>query len=212
MKKLLLLFIILGFFSCKESEIEQIESGPSGPSIPTVSSGGEDIVTDIYGTQYPTLDPSVIYCGSGWGIKMCKFLNKYNETIWADSDNYYSDFSDIKFSNFSDNQYFISFFNIDSESSYCDGWKKGETTYNGVKWNVAITKDEEDVLWIDYDYYGTGEQIEYTITYKYEVINGLLNFSSTDGETFIFKPSEKNYSQDLIETDEIITTVGCLYY
>ena len=209
MNKLLLLFILFGFFSCIESEIQELESQPSLPSLP---SGQQDIVTDIYGTQYPTLDPSVIYCGSGWGIKMCHFLNKYNETVWADAENYYSEFSDIKFSNFSDNQYFISFFNFDSVASYCDGWKKGETTYNGVKWNVEIIKDEEDVLWIDYDYYGTGEQIESTVTYKYEVVNGLLHFLSTDGQTFIFHPSQRNYSEDLVETDEIITTIGCLYY
>ena len=38
------------------------------------------------------------------------------------------------------------------------------------KWDIKITKDEWDELWFDYDYYGTSDDIEYTITYKYEVL------------------------------------------
>ncbi|MCR9290930.1 MAG: hypothetical protein NXI23_26470, partial [Bacteroidetes bacterium] len=177
----------------------------------TGDTGVQNIVTDVYGVQYPSLDPSVIYCGPGWGTKMCHFLHKYDETIWADAENYYSDFSDIKFSNFWD-PYFISFFKLDSLASYCEGWRLGETTYDGIKWNIKIKKDQEDVFWFDYDYYGTSQEIEYTITYKYEVINGLLNFSSTDGQSFIFHPSERNYSEDLLDTDEIIKLEGCIFY
>ncbi|WP_271766798.1 hypothetical protein [Aquimarina algiphila] len=203
MKKLLLLFIFFGLFSCTESDKEQFE--PEQPE-------QLDIVTDVYGVQYPSLDPSVIYCGPGQGAKMCRFLNKYDETIWADTENYYSDFSDIKFSSFTGHPFFISFFNFDSTVSYCEGWKKGETTYDGMKWNINFKRDQEDVLWFDYEYYGSSTEIEYTITYKYEVIDGLLHFSSTDGKTFIFHPSQRNYSKDIVETDEIILLKGCIFY
>ena len=140
--------------------------------------------------------------------KACKFLFKYDGTIWADSENYYSDFSDIKFLNIG---YFISFFNLDNHISYCKGWKKGENTYDGIKWNIKIKKDEWDEFWFDYDYYGTSDEIEYSITYKYEVIDGLLHFSSSDNQIFIFSPSDKNYSKGLIDTDEIIEQEGCLF-
>jgi len=175
--------------------------------------GWQEIVTDASGRQYPFLDPNVIsYCGPGWGRKFCRFLDNYEGTIWADSDNYFSDFSDIKFSNFSSGAYFISFFDLDNNVSYCEGWKLGETTNDGVKQNIRIKKDEKDVLWFDYDYYGNSEDIEYTITYKYEVIEGLLHFSSTDGQSFIFNPSERNYSRDTINTSEIVELNGCLFY
>ena len=127
------------------------------------------------------------------------FLNKYDETMWADTENYFSSFSDIKFDIdirfFNAGQHFISFFNIGEDISYCKGWKKGENTYDGKKWNIKIKKDEWDILWFDYEYYGTSQEIEYTITYKYEVIDGLLHFSSSDNQTFIFSPSDKNYSR-----------------
>ena len=199
MKKLLLLFLPFALFSCSESDIEQYESGQQNYAI------------DASGRQYD-LDPLEEYCGPGWGRKFCRFLRKYDGTIWADADNYHSDFSDIKFSNFSYNDYFISFFNIDSTASYCEGWKLGETTYNGIKWNIRIKKDQEDVLWFDYDYYGSSKEIEYTISYKYEVIDGVLNFSSTEGQTFVFNPSERNYSKDSVDTDEIIVLEGCMFY
>ena len=60
-------------------------------------------------------------------------------------------------------------------------------------------------------YYGTSQEIEYTITYKYEVIDGLLHFSNTEGQEFIFHPSDKNYSRELIDTGEIIEQEGCLF-
>ena len=201
MKKLLLLLLLFGLFACSEGDIEPFEPG----------SQGTDIATDASGRQYD-LDPSVIYCGPGWGRKFCRFLRKYDQTVWADAENYYSDFSDIKFSNFSGNQYFISFLNLDSIASHCEGWKIGETTYNGIKWDIKIKKDEEDVLWFDYDYYGSNEELEYSVAYKYEVIDGLLNFSNSEGQTFIFHPSERNYSKDFVGTDEIIKSEGCMFY
>ncbi len=208
MKKLLLLFLLFGLFSCMGKDIEPFEPGQSGQS---GGQYGPNIVTDVYGVQYPSLDPTVIYCGPGWGAKMCHFLHKHDGTVWADAENYYSDFSDIKLSNFW-GLHFISFFNLDSTTSYCEGWKLGETTYDGIKWNIKIRKDQEDAFWFDYDYYGSSQEIEYTITYKYEVIDGLLHFSSTDGQAFIFHPSEKNYSENFVGTGEIIESEGCLFY
>ena len=189
-----------------ESGIEQSKPEPAEQS------GPFGIVTDRFGVQYPTLDPSRIYCGPGWGEKFCLFLHKYDETIWADADNYYSDYSDIKFLNFNTNLFFISFYTLDSTTSYCEGWQLGETTYDGKKWNIEIKKDQEDVLWFDYEYYGSKEEIEYTITYKYEVIDGLLHFSSSNGQEFVFHPSERDYSKDSVNTDEIIELEGCMFY
>lgn len=203
MKKLPLLFLVFVLLSCSEShkDIEHPEFGE------------QDFVTDASGVQYPGLDPpSYQYCGPGWGAKFCRFLSKYDGTIWADAENYYSDFSDIKFAKFSSGNHFISFFNLDSIVSYCEGWKLGETTYGGIKWNIEIKRDEEDILWFEYHYYGSSEEIEYTITYKYEVIDGLLHFSSTEGQTFIFHPSERNYSEDFVDTGEIIVLEGCMFH
>ncbi len=129
--------------------------------------------------------------------------------MWADTDNYYSEFSDIKFKNTS--TYFISFFKIDNDVSYCKGWQKGENIYNGIKWDITIKKDEWDVFWFDFDYYGTSQEIEYTITYKYEVIDSLLHFSNSEDQSFIFHPSKKNYSKELIDTNQIIEQEGCLF-
>ena len=95
--------------------------------------------------------------------------------------------------------------------SYCDGWKLGETTYNEIRWNIKIKKDEFDVLKFDYEYYGSSAEIEYTITYKYEVIDGLLHFSSTEGQTFIFTPSQRNYTEEFLDTGEIIYLEGCIF-
>ena len=78
--------------------------------------------------------------------------------------------------------------------------EKEENIYDGIKWYITIKKDEEDILWFDLDYYGSSQEIEYTITYKYEVIDGLLHFSNNEGQKFIFHPSNKNYSRELIDT------------
>ena len=201
MRKLPLLLLFFVLFTCSKSD-KEIEHPEFGEQV---------YATDASGLQYPGLDPYKIYCSGGWGRKFCRFLGKYDGTIWADANNYYSDFSDIKFSNFNGDPYFISFFNVDRTTSYCEGWKKGETIYNGIKWNIEIKKDEYDKFWFEYDYYGTSEEIEYSITYKYEVIDGLLHFSSTEGKTFIFHPSERNYSEDLLYTDEIIKLEGCMF-
>lgn len=212
MKKLFLLCLFFALFSCLEKDIELDDFEYNSQDYIKQNTSQTDLIpTDAAGLQYPALDPpSYQYCGAGWGRKFCRFLTKYDETIWADTENYYSDFSDIKFSKFYD-LHFISFFNLDNNVSYCKGWKLGETIYDGIKWNIEIKKDEVDVLWFEYYYYGSSQEIEYSITYKYEVIDGLLTFSSTGGQTFIFHPSEKKYAEDFLDTDEIVYLEGCQF-
>ena len=174
-------------------------------------SANTDPATFASGQQLPTKPKDLTYfCNpAGLGRKGCKFLSKYDSTIWADTENYYSDFSDIQFLNWI---YFVSFFDINNDVSYCRGWRTGENILDEKKWDIKITKDEWDELWFDYDYYGASDDIEYTITYKYEVIDSLLHFSNTEGQEFIFHPSDKNYSKDIVDTAEIIELVGCMFY
>ena len=199
MLRLFILFSCLLTFSCFKTEIVQYGNANTDP------------VIFASGQQLPTASRNYTkFCNpNGWGRKTCKFLSKYDGTIWADPENYYSEFSDIKFLN---DVYFISFLNINNDASYCKGWKTGETTYDGIKWDIKIKKDEWDELWFDYDYYGTSDEIEYSITYKYEVIDSLLHFSNTEGQEFIFHPSDKNYSKDFVDTEEIIEQQGCMFY
>ena len=191
MKKSLVALLCILMSSCYKADVVQYQSWNSDP------------FTKASGYQVNRL-PRQYNSFSG-----ARFLSKYDDTMWADTENYYSDFSDIKFER--SGPVFISFFNIDNDISYCKGWKKEENIYDGIKWYITIKKDEEDVLWFDLDYYGTGQEIEYTITYKYEVIDGLLHFSNTEGQEFIFHPSDKNYSRGLIDTGEIIEQEGCLF-
>ena len=177
--------------SCFKTDVRQYESW------------NQDPLTKASGYQVNRL-PKQYNSFSG-----ARFLSKYDDTMWADTDNYYSDFSDIKFER--SGPVFISFFNINNDVSYCKGWKKEENIYDGIKWFITIKKDEEDVLWFDLDYYGSNQEIEYTITYKYEVIDGLLHFSNSEDQSFIFHPSKKNYSKELIDTKQIIEQEGCLF-
>lgn len=137
------------------------------------------------------------------------FLTKNNNTIWSDPDLYYGEYPDIKFSNA---EYFISFFSIDVSASYCEGWKKGETIYDGVKWEITITKEEENTLWFDYDHYGFGEFIEYSITHKYNIVDNNLFYTNSNGDSFIFAPSQKNYAEDFLDTGAVIKLDGCMFY
>ena len=190
------MFLCLSVLSCYKTEVIQSQTANTDPA------------TFANGQKLPTRPRSYLnFCGAA---KACKFLLKYDDTFWEDKENYYGDFSDIRFSNYA--QYFISFFNIGKDTSYCKGFKKGENTTDGIKWNIKITKDEWDELWFDYDYYGTSNEIEYSITYKYEVIDSLLHFSNTEGQEFIFHPSDKNYSKDIVDTGEIIELDGCMFY
>ncbi|RPG68918.1 MAG: hypothetical protein CBD07_001260 [Flavobacteriaceae bacterium TMED147] len=207
MKKSITALLCILLSSCFKTDIRQYETWNLDP------------FTKVSGYQVNRLPRQYNVFNAGI------FLNKYDETMWADTDNYYSDFSDIKFE--FHGPVFISFFNIDNEVSYCKGWKKDENIYDGIKWNITFKRAEEDVLWFDIDYYGTSQEIEYTISYKYEVIDSLLYFSRTKikknnpedlvdtseiDETFIFSPSEKNYSKDLVDTGEIIVSEGCMFY
>ena len=191
MKKSLVALLCILMSSCYKADVVQYQSWNSDP------------FTKASGYQVNRL-PRQYNSFSG-----ARFLSKYDDTMWADTENYYSNFSDIKFER--SGPVFISFFNIDNDVSYCKGWKKEENIYDGIKWFITIKKDEEDVLWFDLDYYGSNQEIEYTITYKYEVIDGLLHFSNTEGQEFIFHPSDKNYSRELIDTADIIEQEGCLF-
>ena len=199
MKKLLIISITAIFFSCFKTDIIQYGSANTDPA------------TFASGQQLPTAPKNYTrFCEpGGLGRKGCKFLAKYDNTFWSDIENYYSDFSDVHFLNW---VYFVSFFDINNDVSYCKGWRTGENILDGKKWDIKITKDEWDELWFDYDYFGTSDDIEYTITYKYEVIDSLLHFSNTEGQEFIFHPSDKNYSKDIVDTGEIIELDGCMFY
>ena len=191
MLRLFILFLCLFTFSCYKTDIVQYQTWNLDP------------MTKVSGLQVNRLQRQYnAFYGN-------RFLSKYDETMWADTENYYSDFSDIKFER--SGPVFISFFNIDKDVSYCNGWKKEENIYDGIKWYITIKKDEEDILWFDLDYYGSSQEIEYTITYKYEVIDDLLHFSNNEDQKFIFHPSDKNYSRELIDTGEIIEQEGCLF-
>ena len=199
MKKIFVTSLSILIFSCLKADIVQYNTKNTDPA------------TFASGQQLPVATRSYTnFCNpNGWGRKGCEFLAKYDGTFWADTENYYSDFSDIQFLN---DVYFISLFNIKNDVSYCRGWRTGENSSDGKKWNIKITKDGWDVLWFDYDYYGTSDNIEYTITYKYEVIDSLLHFSNTEGQEFIFHPSDKNYSKDIVDTGEIIELTGCMFF
>ena len=76
-----------------------------------------------------------------------------------------------------------------SFSPNSQGWKLGETIYGNVRWNIEIKRDEEDILWIAYEYYGSGEVIEKSITYKFKVIDDMYSiFQDTEGQSFVFYP------------------------
>ena len=199
MKKIFVTSLSILIFSCLKADIVQYNTKNTDPA------------TFASGQQLPVATRSYTnFCNpNGWGRKGCEFLAKYDGTFWADTENYYSDFSDIQFLN---DVYFISLFNIKNDVSYCRGWRTGENSSDGKKWKIKITKDGWDVLWFDYDYYGTSDDIEYTITYKYEVIDSLLHFSNTEGQEFIFHPSDKNYSKDIVDTGEIIELTGCMFF
>ena len=192
MLRFFILFLCLLMLSCYKTDVLQYQTWNLDP------------MTKVSGLQVNRLQRQYnAFYGN-------RFLSKYDESIWADTENYYSDFSDIKFER--SGPVFISFFNIDKDVSYCNGWKKEENIYDGIKWYITIKKDEEDILWFDLDYYGSSQEIEYTITYKYEVIDGLLHFSNTEGQEFIFHPSDKNYSKDIVDTGEIIELEGCMFH
>lgn len=106
---------------------------------------------------------------------------------------------------------FLSFFQLDSITSYCNGWKLGENSQDGLKWEIKIKKDEEDIFWFSVVHYDSNDALESSTLHKYEVIDGLLHFSTSDWQTFIFYPSEKNYAEDTVGTEEIRVMEGCMF-
>ena len=65
-------------FSCFKTEIVQFETANTDPA------------TFANGQQLPTAPRSYLnYCGAP---KSCKFLLKYDDTFWEDTENYYGDF------------------------------------------------------------------------------------------------------------------------
>ena len=109
MKKILLLILFFITSSCFKSDIVQSQTANIDPA------------TMHNGQVYPTAPRSYTsFCNVP---KNCKFLFKYDYTFWANTENYSSDFSSIRFLN--NGPYFISFFNIDKDVSHCKGWKKG---------------------------------------------------------------------------------------
>ena len=191
MKKLITTSLCIIIISCIKTDIIQHDSWNQDPF--TKASGYQ---VNRLSRSYNTFSGNI-------------FLSKYDETMWADTENYYGNFSDIKFE--SHGPVFITVFSFGKEISYCKVWPKAKNTSDEIKWNIQIKKDEEDELWFEYNYYGTSQEIEYTITYKYEIIDGLLHFSNTEGQKFIFHPSDKNYTRELIDTDEIIEQEGCRF-
>ena len=75
--------------SCIKSDIVQYGSKNTDPA------------TFASGQQLPVATRSYTnFCNpNGWGRKGCEFLAKYDGTFWADTENYYSDFSDLQFLN-----------------------------------------------------------------------------------------------------------------
>ena len=169
-----LVLLLVSLFACSQNDMGQITPGPSEQQV---------FATDASGRQYPGLDPYKIYCGPGWGRKFCRFLGKYDGTKWSNTG------SQIHFSNFSSNETFISFSNLDNIVPHGQAWKLGETIDGDNKWNIKIKRDEEELLWIGFDYYGDTEEIIYSSTYICEVIDNVLHFSNTDGQSLTFFPS-----------------------
>ena len=99
MKKSLLALLCILMSSCYKTDVIQYQTWNSDP------------FTKASGYQVNRL-PKQYNSFSG-----ARFLSKYDDTMWADTDNYYSDFSDIKFKR--GGPVFISFFNINNDVSYC---------------------------------------------------------------------------------------------
>ena len=64
--------------SCFKSEIVQYETANTDPAI------------FASGQELPTASRNYTkFCNpNGWGRKGCKFLSKYDDTIWADAENF----------------------------------------------------------------------------------------------------------------------------
>ena len=91
MLKIFILALCLILFSCFKADIVQYEKK------------NKLAPRDASGLQYPGIggmtDTSIVCNPATLGRKFCRFLRKYDNTFWADTENYYSDFSDIQFLN-----------------------------------------------------------------------------------------------------------------
>ena len=78
MRKLFISFLCLVMFSCFKAEVIQY------------SSKNVDPATFASGQQLPTKPKNYTYfCNpAGLGRKGCKFLSKYDGTMWADTENH----------------------------------------------------------------------------------------------------------------------------
>ena len=143
------------------------------------------------------------------------FLEKHNNTIWTeDTEFYYKSVADIKFSN---NEYFISFFDISPQSSNCWGWKVGENIHNGEKLEIEIISDEEYSLQFRVDHYKS-EDIEYSVAHEFFFQGEILYYFKSEDSPLIssrrvsYLPSERNYSESSLDTGGIQKKTGCMFY
>ena len=83
MKKIFVTSLSILIFSCLKADIVQYNTKNTDPA------------TFASGQQLPVATRSYTnFCNpNGWGRKGCEFLAKYDGTFWADTENYYSDFS-----------------------------------------------------------------------------------------------------------------------
>ena len=94
----------------------------------------------------------------------------------------------------------------------CRGWKLGESnTADGANYTIDIRQDDEEVFSFVFRYYGLGNSLQYTTVYKYEVRDGLLYFSSSDGRQGTYRPSERSYSKDSLGMREVVKREGCFF-
>ena len=176
---------ILSLLGCSESDNDDIQPQPPAPT------SCVNVVTDAYGRKYPSLEPPASqYCGPGWGRKMCRFLRAHDGTEWVDDGSGGHFLPDVTFSNFSGTPYFITFSSQQPDGPAFDGLKLGESTAaDGTEYTVAIRQDDEGVFSFVYRNYGRTGDLKYTVVHKYELVDELLHFSSSDGRQGIFRPS-----------------------
>ena len=83
MLRLFILFLCLSMFSCYKTNVVQYETWNQDPF--TKASGYQ---VNLLPRQYNSFSGA-------------RFLSKYDDTMWTDTENYYSNFSDIKFTELS---------------------------------------------------------------------------------------------------------------
>ena len=121
-KNYILFFLCFILLSCLESDIKEIEDLKATieklkSDLENIDVDKEDVIIllDSLKSRLEDLKQQIELETDKSEEKVSPFLSSHDGTIWADSENYYSDFSDIKFSN---SEYFNSFFNIGVNASY----------------------------------------------------------------------------------------------